>query len=381
MTLSRTKYLPLLALLFAAVIVAGCTKSGGHNYDKEIYKPKYASGFFITGADGSDSRLITVSNPWQGADSVYMSLLVLAEGDEAPAGFDGQVLKGPAQRVVCTSSSHVAMLDAIGAADRIVGVSGIDFISNKNVQSRKGEIADIGYDGAYDYESLVGADPDLVLLYGVTGASGLEGKLRELGIPYMYVGEYVEEDPLGKAEWVVPLAVATGLADKGKAVFEAIPPRYEAVKKRVADVAARPVVMLNTPYRDQWFMPSASSYMVRLVNDAEATYAYNKNTGNTSVPIDMEEAYALTDGADFWINTGTYSTLPALRAAFPKLADTGPFVNRRVFNNNRLSTANGGNDFYESSVVHPDLVLRDLVKIFHPDLVPEDFVYYQRLAD
>ena len=49
--------------------------------------------------------------------------------------------------------------------------------------------------------------------------------------------------------------------------------------------------------------------------------------------------------------------------------------------NNRLTTPAGGNDFYESSVMYPDLVLRDLVKIFYPDLVPEEFHYYQRLAD
>ena len=378
MKIPHILYLMVFAVLFA---LTGCKKTGTHDFDREVYAPRYASGFTISGADGSDSRLITASNPWQGADSVSMSLLVLAEGEETPAGFDGQVLKGPAKRIVCTSSSHVAMLDAIGAADRIVGVSGIGFITNKNVQKRKGEIADIGYEGAYDYESLVGADPDLVLLYGVTSASGLEGKLHELGIPYMYVGEYVEEQPLGKAEWVVPLSVATGLYDKGKEVFDAIPPRYEAVRKRVPADGARPVVMLNTPYSDQWFMPSVTSYMVRLVTDAGGKYAYSKNTGNTSVPVDMEEAYTLTDGADRWINTGTYASLTDLRAAFPKLADTRPFISRQVYNNNRLTTPAGGNDFYESSVMYPDLVLRDLVKIFYPDLVPEEFHYYQRLAD
>ena len=35
--------------------------------------------------------------------------------------------------------------------------------------------------------------------------------------------------------------------------------------------------------------------------------------------------------------------------------------------------------FNASAVVNPDLVLRDLVKIFHPELVAEDFVYYKQL--
>ena len=48
-------------------------------------------------------------------------------------------------------------------------------------------------------------------------------------------------------------------------------------------------------------------------------------------------------------------------------------------NNNARTNAAGGNDYYESAVVNPDLVLRDLVKIFHPELVEEDFVYYKQL--
>ena len=43
------------------------------------------------------------------------------------------------------------------------------------------------------------------------------------------------------------------------------------------------------------------------------------------------------------------------------------------------TNAAGGNDYYESAVVNPDLLLRDLVKIFHPELVEEDFVYYKQL--
>ena len=47
---------------------------------------------------------------------------------------------------------------------------------------------------------------DSVLLYGVNGASAMESKLEELDIPFMYVGDYLEESPLGKAEWMVVLS-------------------------------------------------------------------------------------------------------------------------------------------------------------------------------
>ena len=93
------------------------------------------------------------------------------------------------------------MLDAIDEDRCVVGVSGIDYISNPDIQAHRDSVGDVGYEGNINYELLLSLDPDLVLLYGVNGASSMEGKLKELNIPFMYVGDYLEESPLGKAEW------------------------------------------------------------------------------------------------------------------------------------------------------------------------------------
>lgn len=238
----------------------------------------------------------------------------------------------------------------------------------------------MGYEGNINYELLLSLDPDLVLLYGVNGASSMEGKLKELNIPFMYVGDYLEESPLGKAEWLVALAEVAGKRTEGEKVFAHIPVRYNALKKRVTDAAIdAPSVMLNTPYGDNWFMPSTESYVARLIKDAGGDYIYKKNTGNASAPIDLEEAYLLASQVDMWLHVGMANTLDELRAACPKFTDTRCFRNGYVYNNNARTNAAGGNDYYESAVVNPDLVLRDLVKIFHPELVAEDFVYYKQL--
>lgn len=79
---------------------------------------------------------------------------------------------------------------------------------------------------------LLSLDPDLVLLYGVNGASAMESKLEELDIPFMYVGDYLEESPLGKAEWMVVLSEVTGKREKGEKAFAAIPVRYNALKRK-----------------------------------------------------------------------------------------------------------------------------------------------------
>lgn len=374
-----TSILPILLML----IVASCGKKETKisDFNKEVYTPEYASGFKILGTDGGESVIIETANPWQGADSITTRLFIARNGESAPEGFDGQVLSGDAKRIVAMSSTHIAMLDAVGEAGRVIGVSGIDYISNPDIQARRDSIGDVGYEGNINYELLMSLDPDLVLLYGVNGASSMEGKLKELGIPYVYVGEYLEESPLGKAEWLVALSEVAGKRAEGEKAFAGIPERYNDLKMRViASSQMGPKIMLNTPYGDSWFMPSTESYVARLVKDAGGNYIYTKNTGNASAPIDLEEAYKLTSEADMWLNVGMASSLDELKASCPKFADTKPFTSGKVYNSNARTNTAGGNDYYESGVVNPDLILRDLIKIFHPDIViNEDFVYYKQL--
>ena len=372
----------LIPLLLLALAWTGCRDRSSRlaDFNHPVYTPEYASGFDIKSVDGRKSVLLTITNPWQGADSITTRLFIARDDEPAPEDFTGQVLAGEVERIVCMSSTHIAMLDAIGEAGRVVGVSGLDYISNPDIQARRDSIGDVGYEGNIDYELLLSLDPDIVLLYGVNGASSMEGKLKELDIPFMYVGDYLEESPLGKAEWLVALSEVVGKRAKGEKVFADIPIRYNALKQKVSGaVLDAPSVMLNTPYGDSWFMPSTENYAVRLITDAGGDYIYKKNTGNSSTPIDLEEAYLLASEADMWLNVGMANTLDELKAACPKFADTRCVRNGYVYNNNARTNAAGGNDYYESAVVNPDLLLRDLVKIFHPELVEEDFVYYKQL--
>lgn len=372
-----------LLLTAAAAITVSCRRSAVRpgEFTEVVYSPEYATGFSITGAPGRQSVIISTTRPWQGADSTVSRLFIARGGELAPAGFDGKVITDKADRIVTMSSTHVAMLDALGLAHDIVGVSGIRFISTPYITEHSDEIADVGYDNNFNYEALVAADPDLVLLYGIDSASPLETKLDELDIPYMYVGDYLEESPLGKAEWMMALAEVAGATDHGREVWDSIPARYNALKNKVAaSCTSRPTVMLNTPYRDSWFLPPTGSYLATLITDAGGDYIYKDNDSNSSVAVDAEQALLLTSAADFWLNTGSANTIEELKAACPKMAGTGCVTRGDVYNNTLQLNKNGGNDFYESGIVHPDLVLRDLVRIFHPELADDaPFTYYKRL--
>lgn len=346
----------------------------------EVYKPQYASGFEIVGTPNGESTILRIHNPWQGAEDVTTQLFISRNNEPAPADFQGEVIRGDIERVICMSSTHVAMLDAIDEVERVVGVSGINFISNDYVRANKDKVLDVGYDSEANYELIVALDPDIVLLYGVTGASSIENKLSELNIPYAYVGEYLEQVPLGKTEWMVAIGEIIGERARAEQIFRQIPERYNALKKTAsAATSPQPKVMINTPYADSWVMASTSSYVARLIADAGGDYIYRKNTSNSSMPIDIEEAARLSAEADVWINVGSLTSLDQMRRQFPKFADTPCVVRGAVFNCDKRSQPGLGNDYWESGIVNPDLILRDLIKIFHPELVSEEFVYYRQL--
>lgn len=366
-----------LCLLFLASCISNKNTSL-EAFNQDIYTPEYAAGFKILGADNAQSTLIQVFNPWQGAKDVEMSYFVSRNGEQAPAGFTGPTIPAGAKRIVCMSSSYIAMLDALGQVDRIVAVSGINYVSNPYVLAHKDAIKDMGPE--INYELLLGLKPDVVLLYGIGDAqTAVTDKLKELSIPYMYIGEYLEESPLGKAEWMIALSELTDSREKGIEIFNEIHKRYQVLKALTTSIEQRPTVMFNTPWNDSWVMPSTKSYMAQLVTDAGADYIYKENTSNSSAPIGLETAYGLIQKADYWINVGMASTLDELEAVNPKFTDAKSVREKTVYNNNLRLTTTGGNDYWESAVVRPDVVLRDLIHVFHPELVSDSLYYYRHL--
>lgn len=367
----------LLPLILLALFSCRKNTEQSKVFNKVLYTPEYSSNFMIKGNDKSNDVLITVFNPWQDAEDVAVDLII-ERTRSLNLKNNSNVLKDKAERIVCMSSTHIAMLDALDAVDKIVGVSGKEYVSNKTIQ--ESNVPDIGYEGYMDYEALLAASPDLVLLFSVNGVSEIQPRLEEFGIPYLYIGDYVEEDPLGKAEWIVVLGELLGKRDQGIEYFNKIAGRYNVLKDKikVRDLS-RPKVMVNAPFLDSWFMPSGKSYIAKMISDAGGEYIYKKNTGTRSVPISMEEALKLISEADYWINVGTVTTLQDLQTSFPQFIDSKCIKENNIYNNNALRSPGGGNDCYESGVINPDIVLRDLIKLLHPGEIEEDFVYYQKI--
>ena len=382
------KRFALLIAVLTGLLASGCGGSATRSaadFTVEIYTPEYASGFDIRGRDKDAATLVTVRNPWQGAGNVEQHLLILREGAKAPAGLDAQVVKAPVRHVVCMSSSHVAMFDALGEVRRISGVSGIDYISNTYVNEHRycGEVRDVGYDTNVNYELLASLRPDIVFIYGVGGENtAVTDKFRELHIPFVYIGEYMETTPLGKAEWLVPFGELTDRREEAAALFTDIETRYDSLRMRATAFAERPSVMLNAPYRDVWFVPGDRSYMVRLIEDAGGRYIFAGEESSVSRPVSGETAYLAARQADVWLNPNQAGNIGELKTQNPKFTDIRCVEQRRVYNCTRRKTPGGGSDFWESGALHADRVLRDIILCLHPEAaVPDEegMYYFERL--
>lgn len=370
-------------LLFCALF-CGCAHRSAtvaDDFTVPLFEPHYARGFRImTSASGCASTIVEIYDPWQGARDVSMRVFVSRGGESAPEGFRGVTVCAPVQRAVCMSSSYVAMFDAIGCAESVAGVSGRDFISCEYVRNNPDKVADVGWDTSLDFERVVSLRPDVMLIYGIDGAdTSLTGKLDETGIPYIYIGDYVEQSPLGKAEWAAVIAELCDCRGRASALIESESRMYDSLKRSVMAVGRRPAVIFNTPYRDVWFMPPAESYMVRLAEDAGGRSLF-RGEGTSSQPVGMEQAYAMLASADVWLNVSCAS-LRELRTLHPKIDEL--FSGRPLppaWHNNRRAAPAGGSDFWESGVVHPSVVLGDLIKILHPELSDgSETIYYSPL--
>lgn len=369
-------YLFSLFLLSVLAGAVSCGGDGGSRTDGDTLRPLYETRHAQRFALLTDDRgpVLRVMNPWQGADSVAYDYRLVA--DTAVVLRPGEI-RWPIRSAVCMSSTHVAFLDAVGRSDAVKGVSGLNFIANPAVHAAGAK--EVGYDNNLDYETIVALRPDVVFMYGLTGENAAAAKLRQLGVPVVYISDYLENDPLGRAEWIVPFGLLAGRMEQAVERFMHTENEYNTLGERVASqVGKRPGVMLNAPYKDVWYLPGDRSYMVRLLEDAGGDYLGKGEDTDVSRPVSAEKALLMMAEADFWLGPGMAQNMAQLKADNRRFADL-PVVRRGdVYNNNARTTPTGGSDFWESGVVRPDVVLADLVRILHPELLPDHELYYFR---
>ena len=359
----------------------GCVE----NYDESVdYFPEKAT---ISHADGftveyfNNYKVVTVAAPWLGAEDSATYLLVQC-GTPAPEGFaDAVTIDVPITSFVSMSTTYLPYLDQFGLLDTLVGVDFGFYAYNPNVQEKlaAGELVELGSGSTVNVEAALALEPDVIM----TSASGsadfdTHPKLEEVGLTVVLNADYLDVTPLGRAEWGKFIATFYNEEAQAEAAFNTVATEYESLVALAADVAERPSVFANTPYEGTWYMPGGQSYTAQLFAAAGADYLWGEDESTSTLFLDFETVFDRAADADYWLNQGFVTTLADLEATDERFADFAAFQNDTLYNYDLRTNEFGGNDFFESAAANPNLVLADLIKIFHPELVPDhEFVYYR----
>ena len=387
MTLRIPSLLIRCSYLVPALVVflAGCSSRDTLKQPAPESKyVEYARGFSI--ADHEGYRLLSVYNPWQQLKQVELTYVLCSNREKVPENLEADAyIQVPVKRVVATSTTHVAMISALERQGSVVGLSGSRFISDPLLREKidAEEIRDIGYEQSLNFEELIGLDPDLVIMYGVSGEiSSVLQKIESLDIPVVLNAEYLESDPLAKTEWVKFIACFYDCLDQAMQLFDSISVSYNKYAELARSANKRPTVLSGLPWKDTWWVPGGRSFAARLISDAGGKYVWETDTSKEAIPLDTEVVFSKAREATIWINAGAAASLSDISSLDTRLQLFDAFTSGNVYNNNARMNELGGNAYWEKGVMEPHIILQDMLSIFHPELLPDHkLFYYKRLTD
>jgi len=339
----------------------------------------YATNFTIE--YDKSYQVLTVIQPTQGGSpESYVLVKCGAPTPELTGDLAGAtVVTTPVTSLYSGSTTHLPNLVALDQLDVLTGVASKSLISEKEVLDRVAEPGVVEYAaaGSVDAEAVVAGKPDVLITAGTDDPA--YAVIAAAGVPVLANAEWLENDPLGRAEWIKYFAALTGTEAQAAEQFGTIEESYTALADKVA--SADPVsVVPGQPYQGTWYVPGGQSFNSRLIADAGGTTAWADDPSTGSVSTDLESVLAKAGKAPAWLASTTWTTKAEALAEEPRFAEFAAFQSGNVWNAAKDVTAEGGNNYYELGVARPDLVLGDLVAILHPDLMPgHDFAFYLQL--
>ncbi len=364
--------------LVACCLFVSCESKKTTSRYKQGDSLKYAVGFSIS--NQGNSKLVEVKYPYQNATSGYKYLLV-PKGETIPAHDDQtKVIAVPLENIVCTSTTHIPLLDYLNLTNKLVGFPTTDYISSAKMRARidSGKIVDLGIDKGMNMERLIVLKPSAVMGYALSNDLGQLKKIQELGLAVIINAEYLEKHPLGRAEWIKFMALFFNKEKEADSVFNFIEKEYLLTKQLAEQTKTRPTTMSGIVYGDTWYLPGGKNYASTLLADAGCNYLWKEDGSNGFLELSFESVYKKAHAANLWIGVGGFLSLDEMKASEQRYSKFNAFKERTIFTYNARKGAKGGSEFLELGYLRPDLILKDLVKIAHPEVLENHQLYFYK---
>ncbi len=381
-------------VIVLSVLISSC--GGGHSRgngmaqtdaDSMSLSPRYAKGYSVKVLDNG-VRLIDVADPQDDKEkmpvSYHFALVKKGTQTQVPAGYT--MVEVPIERTLVMTMLQLSNFTALDALDVVRGITGTKNLFNQDIRQRvkDGRMVKIGMEGNFDTELILAAHPEVIFISPFK--RGGYDAIKETGITLIPHLGYKELTPLGQAEWIRFVGMFIGKEHEADSIFAGIESRYNSLCQRVdslislksQDSNTKPTVFSGEMHGGNWYAVGGKNSLAQIFRDAGAQYVFdNDDTGG--VNIEFEQMYAAAANADYWRILNSYEgdfSYEALKASEPRNELFKAFKEKRVIYCNMKQTP-----YYEKSPVMPDVLLSDLVAIFHPELMSADYepTFYRML--
>ena len=372
-----------LAVLFLLFIIS-CKKETTTVTQADKGTPvtiSHAQGFLIT--NYNDYQLLEVTKAFPNSTDTLRYALIkkdLSSTRKAAlkSAYGNNLITIPLKTAVVTSTTHIPSLEMLEVIETLVGFPNLDYISSPLSRKRIAQnlIKELGQNESINTEVLIDLNPGAVISFGVEGQNKSLALAEQAGIPVLYNGDWVEQAPLGKAEWIKFFGVLYDKNDLAQSLFANIETTYTDTKALVAGTTKKPTVLSGAMYKDVWYLPKGDSWPARLIEDAGGSYLWADTQGTGSLSLSVESVLDKGQKADFWIAPAQYSSYTDMQKATSAYTNFEAFQNKKVYTFATKKGETGGLLYYELAPNRPDIVLKDIVHYLHPELLPEYEPYF-----
>lgn len=354
------------------IIFNGCN-TGNYQKNTSIEKGKYLFSEDIRYAQGfkidyyEEYTRVIINNPWQENREIYRAYyLVKTDSIEIPE--EGIKVKVPLTSISVNTFSYFEFLSLLGELDKVTGVTDGSRIYNPEILNKisEGQIIDLGDPFNPNIEKTIALSPQAVINSAYAQLDNYSLRLTQAGFPIIYSLEWMENNPLARAEWIKMIAAFFEKGALADTLFNNIEERYLAVREIAYEPDTRKKVMTGDIFQGTWYVSGGDSFNAALFRDAGLKYIYENNNMSGSIGLDIESVLTQFGESDIWFGceADRYSDLAAKDSKYMLLK---PYKEKQIFNNHNRTTKTGGNDYFESSIAHPDLILSDIVKAAYPE--------------
>lgn len=362
-----------IALFALLAFASGCKREpdqAGVLHAEIKNEIKYASGLSIF--EYGDYSIVKVSNPWPDASKDYTYILK-EKGAVVPDSLaQFTAIQVPIKSIVVTSTTHIPSLEMLEKENTLLGFPNLDYISSEKVRALidAGKLKELGSNQTLNTEVIIDAAPDVLIGYGIDNKNPALDNLEKSGVKIMLNGDWNEQTPLGKAEWIKLFGALYGLDEKADKIFSDIEKEYNSTLVLAKKATSKPTILAGDMFEGTWYLPKGTSWGSLLLEQAGGNYLWKETEGTGSLALSFETVLEKAKDADFWITSGQFSSLKEMTTANAHYAQFKAFKNKNVYSFSGKKGKKGGILYYELAPNRPDIVLKDIVKTLHPELLP-----------